>query len=178
VSGRTAIYRLYDANGVLLYIGQTCRPPTVRMREHGKVKSWWDEVATGTIVWVPYEDADTEERRAILAENPRHNHERHPVNHVRHRGSRTWEPIPDDLAKRLARAGRKYRRTRTRADRMAVAALIYEAYVLRCRPAEVRDVSGIMQEEARRWADKYQELNPDLPRIPRREIKRQQSLVA
>lgn len=176
--GRTAIYRLYDAEGVLLYIGQTFRPPTMRMGEHEKAQPWWNDVASGTMVWVPAKDADAEERRAILAENPLHNHERHPVKTWGRPVRRTWALVPDGLGANLKQAGRRYHRSRTQANRMALAALIYEAYMLKCQPAMVRSFSGMMQEDARRMVDKYLELNPDLPPVPRRDIKRRQLEVA
>jgi len=36
----TALYRLYDAAGRLLYIGATFYPRT-RMSQHRRTKSWW-----------------------------------------------------------------------------------------------------------------------------------------
>lgn len=42
--GGTFIYRLYDSDGALLYVGITWNP-WVRWRVHKKEKLWWGEVA-------------------------------------------------------------------------------------------------------------------------------------
>lgn len=39
------IYRLYDADGCLLYVGCTSKTLEVRFRGHQRVKKWWPEVA-------------------------------------------------------------------------------------------------------------------------------------
>lgn len=70
---RTALYRLYDADGDLLYIGIGFNP-VARYREHRKTKRWWPQVARREVTW--YETrtaADMAEREAILAEDPRYN---------------------------------------------------------------------------------------------------------
>ena len=36
----TALYRLYDAASVLIYVGITSRP-AARMRRHAKTQPWW-----------------------------------------------------------------------------------------------------------------------------------------
>lgn len=47
---RTALYRLYDANGVLLYIGISGDPKR-RFRQHARTKHWWPEVVRKEEVW-------------------------------------------------------------------------------------------------------------------------------
>jgi hypothetical protein len=41
---RTALYRLYDETGQLLYVGITTYPPK-RFVEHERDKPWWPQVA-------------------------------------------------------------------------------------------------------------------------------------
>lgn len=70
---RTGLYRLYDADDNLLYIGIS-DDPHGRMRGHAGDKSWWGEVARKTLVWYPHRtQAETAETIAIGLEQPRHN---------------------------------------------------------------------------------------------------------
>ncbi|MFE1767221.1 hypothetical protein ACFW81_23760 [Streptomyces angustmyceticus] len=46
----TALYRLYDSNGVLLYLGIS-RFPKARLREHENNQPWWHLVARNTVEW-------------------------------------------------------------------------------------------------------------------------------
>ncbi len=69
----TCIYRLYDANDVLLYVG-VAYDFDARFKQHRYHKGWWPQVARKDIVW--YEcrvDALHAEARAIATENPVHN---------------------------------------------------------------------------------------------------------
>lgn len=47
---RTALYRLYDGGGQLLYIGIT-RHPERRWVEHGQRQAWWHLVTRKTVEW-------------------------------------------------------------------------------------------------------------------------------
>ncbi|MGW2256099.1 GIY-YIG nuclease family protein [Kitasatospora sp. NPDC001660] len=72
-STRTALYRLYDAGGQLLYVGITTRP-RYRWTEHARDKQWWPQVVNKTIEW--HEDrsqALAAESAAIAEERPIHN---------------------------------------------------------------------------------------------------------
>ena len=69
----TAVYRLYAADGSLLYVGIS-NQPEIRWQQHALEKRWWPEVAAKDTFW--YDDRDTaaaEEMRAIVSEDPRHN---------------------------------------------------------------------------------------------------------
>lgn len=69
----TALYRLYDAEGVLLYIGIS-RDPRIRWYQHAGSKQWWPEVERREVVW--HETAEAAvyaERTAIREEMPRYN---------------------------------------------------------------------------------------------------------
>lgn len=69
----TAVYRFYDEDGVLLYVG-IANGPSGRFDQHAKTKAWWLDVRTREITW--YEDrraAEVEEDRAIIVEQPKYN---------------------------------------------------------------------------------------------------------
>lgn len=69
----TAIYRLYDAAGHLLYIGMS-NDPTRRWREHRKEMFWWREVERHEHQWFATQLlASVAERDAIFIEQPRYN---------------------------------------------------------------------------------------------------------
>jgi DNA-binding transcriptional regulator YhcF (GntR family)/predicted GIY-YIG superfamily endonuclease len=81
-SERTALYRLFDASGALLYVGITSDPEN-RWRQHALLnKAWWPNVATKKIDWIADRaTAGAAEVDAIKSEAPRHNklHARSPL---------------------------------------------------------------------------------------------------
>lgn len=80
-SGRTAIYRVYDARGRLLYVGISSNP-MARWRAHATTKSWWGEVAKTKVRWHRTRtSAEAAEVKAIKEEFPRFNrhHARFPL---------------------------------------------------------------------------------------------------
>lgn len=69
----TAVYRLYDAAGRLLYVG-VAEDFDVRFRQHSYEKSWWPDVRHRDVIWLPTRlDALAEEAGAIDREQPVHN---------------------------------------------------------------------------------------------------------
>ncbi|MGW4075970.1 GntR family transcriptional regulator [Streptomyces asiaticus] len=67
---RTALYRLYDAKGVLLYVG-IARDPKRRWKQHAVDSDWWPQVTSKTTAWFDRrESAEQAERVAIKAEGP------------------------------------------------------------------------------------------------------------
>lgn len=96
VAVRTALYRLHDAEGVLLYVGITTDPDR-RFAEHAAGKHWWPQVARKSVEWYPDRfAAEIAEEAAIKAKNPRHN--------VVHSGRRTMLvtlEVPDEAARGL-----------------------------------------------------------------------------
>lgn len=71
--GRTAVYRLFDANGELLYVGCSLNPPA-RCEKHSKHKPWWHEVADRADEWHDTRaEAEAAEKLAIQTENPKYN---------------------------------------------------------------------------------------------------------
>ncbi|WTW93481.1 GIY-YIG nuclease family protein [Streptomycetaceae bacterium NBC_01309] len=76
---RTAVYRLFDAAGVLLYVGISVDPQKrFKNHKHGngrnKPKEWWPDVVTADLEWFDSRpQAETAESFAIVTEHPRHN---------------------------------------------------------------------------------------------------------
>lgn len=70
---RTALYRLYDADGQLLYIG-VAYDPQQRWYSHANTAPWWPRVARREVTWYPHRPAaEDAERDAIRAEAPMFN---------------------------------------------------------------------------------------------------------
>jgi predicted GIY-YIG superfamily endonuclease len=73
VVGNYALYRHFDANGGLIYVGKTNN--YARRSDEHKDKDWWKDVASSTVEWFPSQKAVLKaERAAIEAEHPRENH--------------------------------------------------------------------------------------------------------
>jgi predicted GIY-YIG superfamily endonuclease len=71
-SRRAAVYRLYDVEGNLLYVGASYNPDR-RCEDHRR-KPWGSCIARRTEEWhESRQDALAAERRAIREEGPRHN---------------------------------------------------------------------------------------------------------
>lgn len=70
---RTALYRLYDLNDSLLYVGIANNPAT-RWSYHAGEKTWWPQVERKTLQWFPSRaEAEQAEILAITTEDPRYN---------------------------------------------------------------------------------------------------------
>lgn len=73
VSEYTAVYRLYDSAGELLYVGVAGKPQA-RFKHHARKRRWWPEAARRDIQWHPdRETALQVEAAAIRSEQPRYN---------------------------------------------------------------------------------------------------------
>lgn len=69
----TALYRLFDRAGALLYVGISLAPPQ-RWVHHSEHKAWWPQVARIEFDWHASRDqALLAEAAAIKAERPRYN---------------------------------------------------------------------------------------------------------
>jgi predicted GIY-YIG superfamily endonuclease len=69
----TALYRLYDRAGELLYVGVTGNIAT-RWNGHASDKEWWPQVARRELTWfADRAEALAEEEHAIWNERPRYN---------------------------------------------------------------------------------------------------------
>ncbi|MBD3549842.1 GntR family transcriptional regulator [Streptomyces sp. JV180] len=89
---RTALYRLYDSDDVLLYIGIS-NNPEARWERHKMFRPWWPEVASKDVKWFPSRvAASTAEEDAIQVEAPRfngtHNYPLAPFD------AATWPQLP------------------------------------------------------------------------------------
>ena len=72
---RTALYRFFDADGRLLYVGVSGNTES-RWRQHAESKPWWPDVAEKTTEWLDSRpDALDAERAAIRTEKPLYNHQ-------------------------------------------------------------------------------------------------------
>jgi hypothetical protein len=71
---RSKVYRLWSADGELLYVGCTAGYVRGRLRDHEKRRPWYAEVAKVTVETVAgYKAGLRVERRAIETESPRYN---------------------------------------------------------------------------------------------------------
>ena len=71
-----ALYRLYSAGGVLLYVGIT-HSLSARFAEHARDKPWWPEVTRKTVCWFGCRDeVVAAEAQAIKHGRPVHNVQR------------------------------------------------------------------------------------------------------
>ena len=177
MSRPAVVYRIFDAAGVLLYIGRTMRLG-LRLSEHRKAQPWWPEVANIDLaLFDDADDAKREERRAILAEHPRHNKERLPVAATSRAPLLVWTPLPDDLKARIAVAARERSRTPVRSPGRddQLAAVLYEALSLGCQPSPVANAAGLLADHIKRLSEKHLARHPELLPIP---VRRSRQLAA
>ena len=86
MSERTALYRMFDREGTLLYVGITNNFGR-RWARHAATQPWYPDVQRQTVDWYPSrEDAEREEVDAIKAEVPKYNTMHSPVPWRRWRG--------------------------------------------------------------------------------------------
>lgn len=72
----TELYRLYDANGILLYVGITMQAAGARLEQHSQTKSWWPLVTDIAVQRRPttlHGGFERDELKAILNEFPMFN---------------------------------------------------------------------------------------------------------
>lgn len=82
--GPTILYRMFDADDQLLYVGVTCNPPQ-RWKGHRAFSRWWTLVERKELHTYPDRSAAlTAERDAIRAERPIYNVTGHPANRRQH----------------------------------------------------------------------------------------------
>lgn len=89
----TAVYRLFDINKALLYVGISCNPDA-RLNQHRIHQRWWPQVATWTVEWLPDRLAALKcEAVAIRVEGPLYNRDRPNPHQVSLPKSRP--PVPE-----------------------------------------------------------------------------------
>lgn len=70
---RACVYRYFNAEGALLYVGST-KSPAARHSQHGSRSPWAGSIAVQTVDWFETEEAAAKaERLAIAAEKPLYN---------------------------------------------------------------------------------------------------------
>ncbi|MFE7106604.1 GIY-YIG nuclease family protein [Streptomyces sp. NPDC057575] len=80
---RTALYRLYDTAGQLLYVGISSQPKK-RWSAHSRDKHWWGDVARKEVEWFETrKSAERVEKAEIQDEKPKWNRNLN--------GDRRWE---------------------------------------------------------------------------------------
>lgn len=80
---QTAVYRLFDADDVLLYVGISANLNR-RMVDHRRSSSWWPNVRRGAVTWYRNRTiARRKEAEAINTEDPRYNIRHHNPNTIR-----------------------------------------------------------------------------------------------
>lgn len=95
----TAVYRLYDGQEALLYVGMSF-DLAARMAGHAARSPWWGDVARKTMQWYPTRrEASAAETAAIAAERPRYN--KRMTSSPTQGRVRSWTR-DDDLAARYA----------------------------------------------------------------------------
>lgn len=103
-TGRTALYRLYDNNGELLYVGITNKP-NHRFGQHRRTKPWWPRVARKELKWFSTtEDASKAEKKAITEEEPRYNLSANALKITRKTPDKpriSYKDIADDLRRAI-----------------------------------------------------------------------------
>ncbi|MDX3183512.1 GIY-YIG nuclease family protein [Streptomyces sp. ME02-7008A-1] len=130
----TTLYRLFDGDDQLLYVGTSVDPQN-RWEQHAREKLWWSAVARATVEWHPDRtSAMAAERAAIKAEEPLHNDKATPDEAVfPYRGARG--PSVDS---RLRRAVVEHRSS---LDRLAVA--VNRAALSGLAVAEIAETAGL-----------------------------------
>jgi excinuclease UvrABC nuclease subunit len=110
------VYRLYDANGALLYVGRT-KDIVSRIRAHRQATPWWAEVdAMKTDVFPTPEEAASAEREQVRSLSPLYNKHFNPGN----RNTQRKVKVEDDASRlRILRAEKGWS-IRETAERAAV----------------------------------------------------------
>lgn len=142
-NGRTGLYRLFDAEDVLLYVGISHRPQG-RWRQHGAQKAWWPQVVRKEIVWYATRlAAGTAEQSAIKEKDPKYNDQREVrrVALINLRGKRT-SSAPCDTPSDPVRLAVQDTRARYEAARATLFAAINAALKCGVAPAPVARASG------------------------------------
>lgn len=118
--GSTALYRFFNADEELLYVG-VADDPEERWKAH-RTRTWWPQVVRKSVEWFPCRsDALTAELIAIRTEGPIHNDAGKPYDYD------AWHGIPDgeewlsltDTAARVVEMGYAATMTRQRISQLA-----------------------------------------------------------
>lgn len=148
------VYRLFDEEDIVLYVGYTSRTVHARIAEHRSDKQWWSEVARVAVEEFGSElDARRAESRAIAVERPRYNVD----------GRRTLQAAPDDdgpfdpdaILVRIAAAGE--RAAQADVAMAEASAALRDVCLRRLKggdgPASVARAAGISRRTVYKWMD-------------------------
>jgi len=186
MSSRTALYRFYDADDQLLYVGIT-EDIATRWDYHASKKPWWADVDRKTVQWYEgWREASCAEVRAIVEEAPlhnvvhapgRHNHDRSGSSSIKlAHGPAPAAPLHALVLATLAEQGRSqnWLHKRTGVSRNTIA-----SWKTQPRPPQagtvltIADALGIDRGEALRLAGVMDDASaartgtaPDLSEIP------------
>ena len=156
----TALYRFFDAEGRLLYVGITFAIGQ-RWRAHAKEKAWWPQVARKEVEWKPNRyRAWVAEIAAIKAEKPMYNVQDSDVEPGAPPppGGEPATAYPSEVLINL----REKVSSRTAAERRAAKArahlgnVISEALREGMKPSEVAAMTSYTREHVRRIARKHE----------------------
>jgi predicted GIY-YIG superfamily endonuclease len=141
----TTLYRLYDSDGRLLYVG-TSVDAQGRWEQHAREKLWWSSVARATVDWHPDRtSAMAAERAAIRSESPLHNDKATAGEAVfPYQGNRG--PTPQTALRRAATE------QRASLDRLAVA--INRAALGGLSVPQIANAAGLNEDDVLRLAER------------------------
>jgi predicted GIY-YIG superfamily endonuclease len=150
VSDRTAVYRLFDADDVLLYIGIS-KNFGQRWHQHAATQPWWPEVQRQAIEWHPGRpQALAAETSAIREERPRYNvvHGERAPRGTAERIAALSAPGPGGPLRALALAYNQAVAEREESQRV-LAAAIWEAADGHMPQVEIVQCTGLTRERIR-----------------------------
>jgi predicted GIY-YIG superfamily endonuclease len=137
--GRTALYRVFDVSGKLLYVGIS-QNPDVRLGQHSQTKPWWVAVAERKIEWHETRaEAAAAEKVAIKSEMPHWN-----INHA-------VRPIGDDESNKLY-AEYRWNLEEMRSMQSAIAEQAVRDLKAGATPGQLAKLTGLSDEFFRRIA--------------------------
>lgn len=139
----TTLYRLYDHEGELLYVGITCRGPA-RFADHAIEQGWWPEVAATTQAHYPNRaDAAAAEAEAIRTEHPRYNVV-FTDRRRRHSGP-AFSTLPDETIQALRDAAAAVDEAQSQLSEVLAKrdALVCEAYATGATTRELGQIAGV-----------------------------------
>lgn len=139
-----AVYRFFDSEGKLLYVGLTSNPGA-RWSSHEKEKPWWHTVATVTVERQPtLADAVAVEAAAIRNEHPLHN--------IAHATTEQTERAREALSEQADR--HSVSQEHAKGERERLRELVREAVVAGVTESEAARLSGMSRLTVRAWLGK------------------------
>lgn len=155
---RTALYRLFDSSGRLLYVGITFNPSD-RWRGHSSTKSWWRDVARREVEWHETRSAaERKEAAAIFTEKPLYNVAGSDGDRVAPpaKVKRVRHVDCDEACRELTEASERRRRSKAEFEEAdaELRALLREARAAGVGPSDMARWSGMTREWVAKIAPK------------------------